>query len=331
MARPIALISGDIHYHIYKKFNKDNSRTNTIELFILSLFKHARKLNVPILSVGDLTHTPKGIPTELSERANTLFRLISDTTNGSMGSPLIGISGNHELQEVNTFDKQSPSQFRAFAKAFPEIIKEVDFKVIETKNFIVAGIPYLNHNKGIEQAVENARKQVEGYNGIKILLLHSNAPGAYDTNGVEMKDSANLPKQLGKFFKGFDMVFFGHIHKHQKLWTNIYMVGAPMQQRLTDMGCSMGYLILYDDLHVEFVETNLPQFKTYPEGEPEPNDENYWVMIPKKEKSKTTKPKQFSNKTSKEDLAKNYLKETGIKSPRKKRKLISILNQADEL
>lgn len=332
MAKPIAIVSSDWHYHIYKKFNKDNSRTITIENFIYGIFGHARKLGVPILFSGDFTHTPKGIPTELSERASLLFRSLSESMNDSLSSPLIGISGNHELQDINTPDKWSPSQFRAFANSFPQLIKEVDFKTYEHKGLIVAGIPYINHNKGLEQEVQGLSNLVNIRNdkAIKILLLHSDVPGAVDTNGRELNTHSNLPKNLGKFFKGFDIVFFGHIHKHQKLWTNIYMVGAPMQQRKSDEGCEMGYLILYDDLSIEFVKTNLPEFKSYNEGEPIPDDFNYWVPIPSQKKQGLVKKKQFHNKSNKTNLAIQYLRETGIKSPRKREVLIKVLNESED-
>ena len=329
--KPLAIVSSDWHYHIYKKFNKDNSRTLVIEKFIHSIMAKSKELGVPILFTGDMTHTPKGISTGLHERLNTLFKPYDDRLRFEGGpNVIIGISGNHELEETNYPEKRSPSVFRANSIAFPNAIIEIDFSVYEAKNFVVCGIPYINRNRGLEEELNKLRAKIKNLKGPKILLLHSDAPSAIDTNGREVLSHSNIPTNLGKFFHGFDIVFFGHIHKYQKLWKNIYMVGAPNQQRKSDMGCEMGYLILYDDLSVEFIKTDLPEFRTYGEGEEIPDEYHYYTMIPKEKKSSIKVNKVFSNKSNKTNLAISYLRATKTKSRRKKYALIDILNQTGE-
>ena len=331
MAKPIAIATSDWHYHIYKKFNKDNSRTIVIENFIHSIMDKSRELGVPILFPGDMTHTPKGISTGLHERLNMLFKPYNDKLRFEGGpNIIIGISGNHEFEEPNYPDSRSASVFRANGIAFPNVIVEIDFMVYEAKNFTVCGIPYINRNRGLEEELDKMRVKIKNLKGPKILLMHSDAPSAIDTNGREVASHSRLPANLGEFFKGFDLVLFGHIHKFQKLWKNVYMVGAPMQQRKSDMGCEMGYLIIYDDLSVKFVKTDLPEFRTYNEGEEIPDDYHYYTMIPKAKKELNKVKKVFSNKANKTDLALSYFKATKVKSRRKKQMLIDVLNQIED-
>ena len=108
------------------------------------------------------------------------------------------------------------------------------------------------------------------------------------------------------------------------------MVGAPNQQRKSDMGCQMGYVEIYEDFSTEFVPYKAPQFRYYNEGEEHEDTNDFWIEVPKPRKIKKGSEAEFSPKMSKEAMAIRYAKETGITSPRKIRALINILNQTDE-
>jgi DNA repair exonuclease SbcCD nuclease subunit len=70
-------------------------------------------------------------------------------------------------------------------------------------------------------------------------------PGATDPSGYAVEEVQGIKGY--KFAKQFDLVTAGHIHKPQKLAPNVYMLGAPYQQRSSDIDTDMGYWEYHDD------------------------------------------------------------------------------------
>ena len=219
--------------------------------------------------------------------------------------------------------------FIGTCRSFPNLFKSVEFTDYVDGDLHIMGIPYITHNIGIGAIVEEMKGLLLPTKK-NILLIHCDLWGAKDPNGREVNTVENIPRNLGKFFKGFDLVLSGHIHKHEKLWENVYMVGAPYQQRKSDMGCKMGYLLIYDDLTIEFINYNAPEFKTYNKGEGKPDDFHYWIPVEKPKKREKENGKEFSTTLDKELLAKMYLKAKGIDNISKTRALINILQKTDD-
>lgn len=327
--RLIALVISDIHYNIWKDKEYGEIRTKATEEFLTKVVSRAHKENVNILFCGDLLHNPNSVSNALLRRAslffNGLFRKYPKVK-------ILSISGNHDLDSVNTEIGMANSYIDSFAYMYPNIISidgdmaELGFKVG------VFGIPYLNFNKGMDVYLKNGLKKLETFEK-KVLLIHTDLPNAADTDGRVVGSDENIPMNMGKFFKGWDLVLSGHIHKHQKLWKDrVIMVGASNHQRITDKGCSMGYLELYDDMSFNFVNSKLPEFKFYHEGTDEKTDDfHLWKPIPKPIKVIETKTdKKFKNIDDRESLAKGYIKYKGIKSKKKLQELINVLKKAND-
>ncbi len=155
----------------------------------------------------------------------------------------------------------------------------IDWDTRYDKHFAVHGVPYINNNIGFKKAVERAANRIDKTR-FNILLIHSNLHKCVNEFGHELKAN-EIPKDMEEFFKDFDLVLSGHIHKKQKLGSNIYMLGAPYQQNRGDTGGKMGYWLIYKDKPPKFKRIKLPEFKEIDEGEDIPDDGNYYTIIPK--------------------------------------------------
>ena len=215
MSDIIAIGSSDWHLHFWSQFNKDDARVEVSKQFLVNLFVEAEELEVPILFPGDLFHTKEGISTKtffiFSQFFNQLRKQFPTVR-------VIGIPGNHDQVEHSRIRKPSPNLFTAWCNCFPEIFSDCSFKFIETPNLIVSGIPYISHNIGFNKYITKAlSEKIDGHKGkhIRVLLIHSDLPAAIDPSGREVAQVENIPRSLGKFFKDWDFVLAGHIHKPQ--------------------------------------------------------------------------------------------------------------------
>ena len=95
---------------------------------------------------------------------------------------IYGISGNHDMNTIIKIDKEVSynSWIKSFGKVF-DFIDCIDFRSVNIGNdTIVHGIPFIDHNIGLNEYIKNL-KITEGKNNI--LLLHTDYPGAKDTDG----------------------------------------------------------------------------------------------------------------------------------------------------
>lgn len=326
MKKLIAIASSDWHLNDWSQFNHNERRVKVSDKFITDMLIISHTEMVPILFPGDMFHTPAALTNYLIEHYNTFF---SEASKKYPNARIIGITGNHDESEVNSKGTEFKSHFNSYALAFPNLITCIDHKSIYLKEqgISVCGIPYIKHNKGFIEALESFKNVKDP----KILLIHTNLYGAKDPSGYEIDEVPNIPRNLGKTFKDFKLVLAGHIHKHEKLWKEkVIMVGAPYQQRVSDSGTKMGYLEIYDDFSTEFVSYDAPEFKYYNEGEPLPNDYDFFIEIPNPVKSKEKEIKTFNNITDKTLLAKKYFKVKGIKNKRRLNILIELLNKSGD-
>lgn len=333
MARPIALITSDWHIHDWKQFNKDDVRIDDNKLLIADMFLKAEELKLPIFFAGDLTHTPQALSVKTLDTYMEFFGLAT-----AIKYKLYGIPGNHDIYGTSYVNKPIFSTFNSFCRAFPSQLNNISFKAVALNDpqLIVCGIPYITYNADFEKAVDRARHVTEQVAKTrtsvfkKILLIHTDLHGALDPDGREVGTVENIPQNLGKFFKGFDKVFAGHIHKFGALWGDkVYMVGAPNQQRKSDSGCDMGYLLLYDDGTVKQVKTEYPEFRYYKEGD-EIDDYHYWTKVEESKVERKKKTVGFSPTKDRSSLAKAYMKNEGVKSKRRLTELIDVLNKAHD-
>ena len=330
----VALAISDIHINdwpplIYNNYEYPQDRLYQ-SLRVLDLISNnAHNLDVPILFAGDLFHKPKNLPNKVINEFINYYRLYLE----DRGVKFIAISGNHDQDSQNFLDRgnRANSYINAFSKVFKTLIC-IDESSYTNKNFIVCGIPYLTYNSGFKRCLERLKQVVSQENKLKILLIHTDLPGAKGIYGNEIGEHRNIPDNLNEFFKPFDLVLDGHIHLPQKITKNIQILGAPYQQNSGEMGIKMGYWEVYLDGSLKFKNLDLPQYKYWDFKKGLPTDK-YHIYIPKKDSLKIKHEEennnsQFDISKSRKSIAKNYLKKKGIKSKMKKRALIGILKKS---
>lgn len=320
--RPIAIACSDTHWANWKQFNKGGYRMKASFNFWKDIVNRAREEGIPILFSGDLVDHPKNLDNEVLGYMSGIFNLIT-----KYNIHFIGINGNHDFPKVNTFNDQTKGYLHSFAQLLPTVTC-IDFNALTyntsgrnfpEKDFRVHGIPYINGDvdfiEALKDRIKNLAKGKDIYN---ILLIHRDLAGAEEPSGKVIEKDKTQDKKLKKLFKNFDLVLSGHIHKPQKikkLGDHVYMLGATHQQRRSDMGCKMGYWIIYDDLSLKFYDLEAPEFKYY-DTEPE-DDYHLWIKRPETKKLEKTEQGDFDVKADKKDLVKSYMKKKGVKSKSK--------------
>lgn len=328
MSTPIAIVYSDLHLEKYKQHNEGNRRVSNAIDVIRQTRLEAKKLgNLVSLFTGDLYHKEQGLTNDILEL--TLPQLSKYFKNKN--NLTIAISGNHDQSRQNLIGNESPSYIRTLSKVF-EGLKCIDFESYEfIKGYHLHGVPYITHDLGLIDWI-NKIKLGKGKN---ILMLHTTMPGAKDTDNREIHGHIEL-NDFNKAISRFDLVLCGHIHKpflYTVGKTTVVQVGAPQQQRLTDKNCKMGYWIIYDNLKVEFVHLKkYPVFREITDPKFKDNSSDYWVIKPKPKAVKVQidlDRNKFSTTTNKTELAKNYVKQKGIKEKQKKQALINVLKKVE--
>ena len=288
------------------------------------------ELDVPILLPGDLWHTPAHLATKTFYIYSEFFNKVRKEF---PSAKFIGIPGNHDQSEFSNIGIPVPNLFTAWCNCFPELFVDASYQIIHEGSMAISGIPYVNHNIGYGEYIKGKlRKKISiDPSMFRVLLIHTDLMGAVDPSGREVGQVENIPRNLTKFFKDWDFVLAGHIHKPQLMYgDNIVMLGSPYQQRRSDAKCSMGYWIMYDDKTVKFKEYKAPEFKFYHEGEGHKDTDDFWTAIPKKVKLEKKKTKKFNPKMNRTKMAKKYVRAKGIEGEAKLTALIEILNKIEE-
>ena len=315
----VALVFSDLHLNQWAKFNENNERTLKPFSVLSLIAEKCNKLKVPALFCGDMFHKPNVLDTSLLVRFTQWQK---ECYSKYPRFRCYAISGNHELPSVNKIDNLTKSILDCFEGFGPS---EWGFKILNKEsidiglNITVHGIPYIDHNVGLCEYISKLKLDEDSKN---ILLLHTDYPGATDTDGRRIDSVENINiNTLNKF----------DLHKHQRLAKKVYMVGAPIQQRRTDKNCEMGYWELYEDLSLKFIPLdNFPKFIDV-ESEEEVNDDgNYYTVIPKQSRVEKIVEHKITKQLSKKRLAKRYMRTTGIKDKNRENLLINILNKSEE-
>ena len=154
-------------------------------------------------------------------------------------------------------------------------------------------------------------------------MVHTELPGASDPSGYVNEKIDNIPSF--NIFRGYDLVLSGHIHKPQEFKKGkICMVGAPYQQRVSDMGCDMGFWKIYSDLSMVFVHLDsLPQFrKRKTKKHNSPKDIYIEETQIKNITIENTEAIEY-NQASSIDICKEYLKKKGVEDEKKVKALLN--------
>lgn len=314
----VALVFSDIHLNLWAKFNEDNRRTLNGFRVLHDLVK-VSKGKVPILFCGDLFHKPDNIDSDLMEMALDQFKDIFTNSNFYM------ISGNHDIKHISRVNQPVFSWVKMVSSLYSKVTcLDYEYTSFLSSGIRVYGVPYIDHNIGISEYLRNLVLEDDYKN---ILLLHTDYPGAKDTDGREIDSVENLNLNV---LNKFDLILCGHIHKPQRLSKKVYMIGAPNQHRRTDSNCELGYWKLYSDLSLTFIPLEgYPKFIDVENPEDIKEDGNYYTVLPKKSSVSLNTEHKITKQLSKKTLAKQYMKERGIKDKRKKNLLIDVLNKAD--
>lgn len=311
----IACVFSDLHIHNYNQYNPDSRRLH----LKFDIIGELVKLEVPILFCGDFFHEDQQITNKvLDECSKRLPNMFGER------SPLYGISGNHDMSDTNSTKLKSPSLFSSICRLIPNMF-DIDFnKVVLRRGINVYGLPYLSYNIGFKDYIKNLNVNPGDKN---ILLIHTDLHGAKDTDGRLINSVDNIDKDMVDFFDKFDLVLSGHIHKPQIINPKLIMVGAPDQQRKSDMGGKFGFWELYSDMTYEFVRLKFPEFREYDPAKDKTDDFHYWVPINSdKQDDIFFEEKRFTNNVSRNILAKRYCNEKGIKDKKKIKALKEVLN-----
>lgn len=300
-------IFADIHFHNYKKFDNEGSRLKDCSRALITICKQSYKKGIRyILFSGDLYNTPKGLPSDVvNEVVSTLqhvFQVHPDLH-------IIAISGNHD-QPRNNFIESSVynTALVHLHEIYPNfhLIDNSCYNIIGT-SINVVGIPYYNYPEDFKKAVLTCYDSHVNYfdECINILLIHQTPTGISNTN---IPADTN-PKD--KIYKKFDMVFCGHIHKHEKLTTKFIVIGSPLHRDLSDVGEKKGYLI-YDTETKEVIKKKLKGFPTYSRNRVQKSEDDFNIPdeIDKPEAIVVNQEiiDKFSIGNKRKVLLKNYLK-----------------------
>lgn len=324
---PLLIAFSDLHIQKPSKHNEDNKRTLDFFRVLFIIRKICRRLEVPAVFMGDMFHNPEGISNELLQHVMESFSKLDTGPDWA----LYFISGNHDMCKRNSFKKPSPSIPVSLSNAFT-FLKPMDFKgiVMKSKSGLpiakLFGVPYLDNNVGMQEVLKMFSIADTVPN---IVMIHSDFPGAKDTDGREIGTAENLNRNL---LDKFDLTLMGHIHKPQRLGKKILMVGATHQQRRTDKHCELGYWVIYTDLSRKFISLNdkFPKFIDVTDEDEIKDDGNYYTLLPKPKKIKQQKVNTVSRTQTKKKIVAEYMKVKGIDDNGKKKRLIKVIKEADD-
>lgn len=321
--RPIAIAFSDLHLHEFRPYNnKDISRLEWSLKALAYICNKAIKKDVPLLFCGDLIHNPD----QASNKVINLMMAIFGAFLESYRHKFIYISGNHDLDSYSLPEKRPFSWIDNLLVISDKVVcvENGFYQLNETTR--VYGLPYFSDANDLVKEIQKLEPDPSFKN---ILLLHGDAPGAETPSGFEVGEHA-MPTNLNKFFKKFDLVLMGHIHKPKQLSSKVYMLGSPIHQTLGDMGTKMGYWIVYEDLSMKFVSLN-KKFPVFTD-KPEHKEIDYYIENMAQAQVNEVLFKQqdtFDANQNRKKLAEEYMAIKGISNKRKLKALVKALNQAE--
>ena len=310
-----AIFISDVHMHLWKNHNPNNRRVRLQMEAVESVFKIAFSNKVPIVFGGDFFHDPDSLNNGLISLINPwlvdlFFRYPVE---------MYGISGNHDMEETNSFKKRSPSYIKTLSNTIKNL-HCIDFRSVELGTMAIHGVPYLTQNEGIMEYINSIEISPKKFN---ILLLHTDFKGQKDTSGYEVGKGAEI---IEEELSRFSIVVSGHIHKKGRIRDSIYSIGSPYQLRTSDIGGDFGYWILSDNFKMKFKSLkNGPKFTH--EDPTDPTEFKVPKPMDKVELMKESKTIDLSNKPR---LIKDYIKWLGDKSKNRSKYLLNLIERVEQ-
>lgn len=268
----------DAHLHPYKDFSyKDpktgvNSRLIWGAMMLRHIAKEAHRRDHIVTFSGDLLDNDDNLK-------NATFNVLLATYEKYFqrrGLTFIAISGNHDQSNYNVLEYPSHTYLKGMATVF-STFKLIDYTSIKVRNNHVWGIPYLSSPADTLKLLRDFKKHSKEGDS---LLIHSDLPGAKTPYGIE---TAELDEHIDrktwiKLTKHYKIVLAGHIHQHQRISNNTYMIGPPLQKDRGEISIKPGYMVTDNFDNPEFRE--IP--KTFPRfilGYPvEGDDLNFYIQ-----------------------------------------------------
>ena len=160
----------------------------------------------------------------------------------------------------------------------------------------------------LQQAIDKIEEnEKEGIKSKNILLTHIAINGVKNNDGSEVKNF--LDKDI---FNCFDLVLCGHYHARSKIGQKINYIGSVAPKNFGE-DAEKGVCILYDDLHLEYIKLDFPEFKTIKVNIDNENSESLDKLLKQHLNSKDHIRFSFSGDSAKLDaLDQNKFKAHGI-------------------
>lgn len=329
--KPIAIAYSDHHIHDWSAYSTERSRLKA-GCSVFKILQEASKKygNIPILFAGDLYHTPKVVSNETITQSILAYnKYIEDARK----IQFYAISGNHDQSQRNVPDNPSSTYLKIYDAVFDSfhLLDESD-PILHDDRLVIMGIPYLTSNTGFIDRLRYFEKymldhgNLNSANRTRILLIHTDLPGAVNSHEIKIESGENIPEDLDTFFNQFDWVLSGHIHVPQRLGKNVIMLGAFNQQTWGDQNVDMGYWLIYKNKYPKFIKSNFPEFIRLKPGEPIPDDYNFYATEAEKTQD-TSSAKEFSKSLRPGKLAKRYLKANNHTNKEQRKFLINFLER----
>jgi DNA repair exonuclease SbcCD nuclease subunit len=231
MKKPIGVFLTDTHLS-----------DDTIDLNI-SLFKQvdrlAQKHNVELFHLGDIFTARKA---QSQVVLNTFGEILDD-----LKSKINIIPGNHDKTSLSS-NKSYLDSFKYYPKV--NLVREYSF--IDVKETRVHLFPYFEESGFLEKLKNvNISKRLNNIIGLHLSI-----------SGVKNNDASVVLNNINQdLFSNFDLVLIGHYHKRSELGDNMMYIGSAYQSNFGE-DLQKGFLVLYDDLSFEFVQSEFPRYTT---------------------------------------------------------------------
>lgn len=235
MTRPIIHFS-DLHCNKYNQFSEHRDRLKDCLKVIDDVFKYAIAYESNTITFGgDMGDLPKWIYIEVIDdillRLAKWFKKCPHIT-------MYAISGNHDHNKKNYWDKPAKTLLNVLATAFPGRFILIDNKVVSIgDDCYIAGIPYYEHSACYNQALDVMHESCLFPNDDKAkvtLLIHQTPEGIYNKH---IKADTNPSDSR---YDVFDLVLCGHIHQSQRITDKFVLAGNPLHRDLGDIGNEKG-------------------------------------------------------------------------------------------
>ncbi|MCK9596704.1 metallophosphoesterase family protein [Candidatus Pacearchaeota archaeon] len=239
----VAVIIGDIHFDLYAKFNKqlDNGKNSRAQLLInevARIFDYAKENNIGnIIFLGDIFNSSEVVKTVLFNDVYDLFK------NKPRNIDLHLFPGNHDY-----FSYFEDSVLHSFYN-IPGIWLYENFHDCIIGGLKIAFHPYVSDG----DSISNISREGD------VIFIHQSVPGVVVGNYELIKAKDNIDPE--KLFKKFKMIVSGHIHTKQ-ICQDVIFPGSIAQKDFGDEGIKKYFSVLYDDLSIEYIPTQHPEFHT---------------------------------------------------------------------